>query len=555
MVVALLLALASTTALVTPAEAAVSTRVLLRATPASPVPGETLALSGTTSPPVIRPVSFQRAEHGRWVTRATGRTNARGAYRMVTRALAAPRVGYRVYLPPTRAGGRTYAAAVSRAAFVRSVPQSGTVTAPTSPVASGAGFTATAAFTPARPGRWTWLEARTGSTWTRVSPLVRQSSTGRATLAGRTIAAGTMTYRAVAGALSGAPAVGTPTRTVVVSPPAGRNVDGSSTDGRFTVFRTQAALVPTDTNDWWDVYLLDRDTGNYALVSHGPDGEASNGFTFYSRISADGRWVVFSSEATNLVPGDDNGVEDVFLFERETGAITAVSHFSTPDPEYASDPLFDTNPSISGDGAKIAFRCRDDDTTRRSGQIVVWKRATGQSSLASTDAAGTPPNAWSADGVLSEDGTHLAFTALSTANEDEPTWSLPRSSGPNVFVRDLTTGETVLVSDEVAGGYGDANHAYDLSADGRYIAYMHDVYLPDAGQDASTVAWRDLTQPGSVHPPGTVTAQRQNSAPSISADGQTVTLRSGQQWSPDDTNDHDDTYRWFPATGATELVP
>ena len=57
-----------------------------------------------------------------------------------------------------------------------------------------------------------------------------------------------------------------------------------------------------------------------------------------------------------------------------------------------------------------------------------------------------------------------------------------------------------------------------------------------------------------MHLPGTVTAQRQNSAPSISADGQVVTLRSGQQWSPDDTNDHDDTYRWFPTTGATELV-
>ena len=317
--------------------------------------------------------------------------------------------------------------------------------------------------------------------------MVRQGSSGPRDAAARYgREAGTTTYRAVTGALSGAPASGPP-RTIVVDPSPRRIDDGSSADGRYSVFRTEQALVPTDDDYTWDIYLLDHQTGAYTLVSHGPDGEASNGFTFYSRISADGRWVVFSSEASNLVPGDDNDVEDVFLFERETGAIAAVSHFATPDPQYASEPIFDTHPSISGDGGKVAFRARDDDPSRRRGQIVVWKRATGQSSLASTDAAGTPPNLWSADAVLSEDGTHLAFTALSSVYEEEPTWSLPRG-GPFVFVRDLTTGETVRVSDQEAGGYGDADHAYDLSADGRYVAYMHDVYLADAGQSVSTVA-------------------------------------------------------------------
>ena len=101
--------------------------------------------------------------------------------------------------------------------------------------------------------------------------------------------------------------------------------DGISTSagGSLVAFvSASSALVSDDTNGVRDVFVRDVDTGVTTRVSVGDGGQA-NGASSNARISADGRYVVFTSQATNLVPGDTNGVSDVFLRDLAAGTTTS----------------------------------------------------------------------------------------------------------------------------------------------------------------------------------------------------------------------------------------
>jgi Tol biopolymer transport system component len=90
-----------------------------------------------------------------------------------------------------------------------------------------------------------------------------------------------------------------------------------SANGRFVAFESLASnLVPGDTNGVEDIFVRDRRTGTTRRVSLGPNGIQGNGASQDAALSATGRFVVFQSEASNLVPGDTNGVEDVFVHTR-----------------------------------------------------------------------------------------------------------------------------------------------------------------------------------------------------------------------------------------------
>src|SRR4029079_29606 len=105
-----------------------------------------------------------------------------------------------------------------------------------------------------------------------------------------------------------------------------------SSDGNIVVFPSSATnLVPDDRNELQDVFLRDRTRGITERVSAGPLGEA-NGASLAALVSADGRVVVFSSEASNLVFGDRNGALDVFVVDRATGATTRVGSGADSDP-------------------------------------------------------------------------------------------------------------------------------------------------------------------------------------------------------------------------------
>src|SRR5438132_49617 len=99
-----------------------------------------------------------------------------------------------------------------------------------------------------------------------------------------------------------------------------------SADGRFVAFHSAGTnLVAGDTNATTDVFVHDRQTGITERVSVASDGTQGNKASSYPALSADGRFVAFDSDATNLVAGDTNGATDVFVHDRQTGTTERVS--------------------------------------------------------------------------------------------------------------------------------------------------------------------------------------------------------------------------------------
>ena len=84
-------------------------------------------------------------------------------------------------------------------------------------------------------------------------------------------------------------------------------------------------LVPGDTNGKSDIFVDDRQTHSIERVSLAADGTQGNGESFAPSVSSDGRYVAFYSDASNLVPGDSNGTNDVFVVDRQTDMIERVS--------------------------------------------------------------------------------------------------------------------------------------------------------------------------------------------------------------------------------------
>jgi Tol biopolymer transport system component len=125
-----------------------------------------------------------------------------------------------------------------------------------------------------------------------------------------------------------------------------------STDGRYVTFYSAAAnLVAGDTNGMFDIFMRDRQTGTTTLVSRDSTGVEGDGDSQYPSISADGRYVAFQSYATNLVAGDTNGMFDIFMRDRQTGTTTRVSRNSAGLEGDAGS--FDS--SISADNRYVVF--------------------------------------------------------------------------------------------------------------------------------------------------------------------------------------------------------
>src|SRR2546430_416947 len=132
---------------------------------------------------------------------------------------------------------------------------------------------------------------------------------------------------------------------------------GISAHGRYVVMNSDATnLVPHDTNKRKDVFVRDRRTGKTVRVSVSSAGRQANFASVVPALSADGRYVAFATAASNLVPHDTNGLEDVFVRDRRTGKTTRVSVTSrerqaTGSPTHTGS----TAPLISGDGRYVAF--------------------------------------------------------------------------------------------------------------------------------------------------------------------------------------------------------
>ncbi len=125
-----------------------------------------------------------------------------------------------------------------------------------------------------------------------------------------------------------------------------------SDDGRVVVFSSwSSTLVPSDVNGETDIYARDLDTGLTTLVSVAPGGALGDNHSAHAAVSGDGRWVVFHSDASNLVPGDLNVAQDVFLADRVTGRLTRLS----VNDHGREGELLSLLPDISAAGDVVVF--------------------------------------------------------------------------------------------------------------------------------------------------------------------------------------------------------
>ena len=162
-----------------------------------------------------------------------------------------------------------------------------------------------------------------------------------------------------------------------------------SADARFVAFSSDASnLVPGDTNLAPDIFVRDRQTGTTERVSVDSVGSQATGSSFEPAISADGRFVAFGSIASNLVPADTNGTRDIFVHDRQTGATERANVDSAGNEANAAAFL----PTISGDGRFVAFSSDAGNLvpgdTNPASDVFVRDRQTGTTERASLDSAG-----------------------------------------------------------------------------------------------------------------------------------------------------------------------
>jgi hypothetical protein len=241
-----------------------------------------------------------------------------------------------------------------------------------------------------------------------------------------------------------------------------------SADGRYVVYVSDSTnLGPSDTNGWHDIYRFDQATGKNQLVSLTSSGaQVIGGFIGWPTISADGNLVAWASDAP-LVPNDTNAHTDVFVRNMTAGTTTRVSVDSTG----AQAPHGADRPRLSANGRFVVFDSIDrlvPQDQNLFAEVYMRDLQAGQTSRVSVSVTGGDP----ADGAssptdISADGRYVVFTShawnLVTGDQNDET---------DVFVRDTVLGTTVRASVDANGaggnGYSDSG---TISSDGHYVAF------------------------------------------------------------------------------------
>ncbi len=234
---------------------------------------------------------------------------------------------------------------------------------------------------------------------------------------------------------------------MVVTPlyaaPAGGSFQPSiSSDGQSISFSSvESTMILGDGNGTTDIFFRNLTVGTTTRVSVDSDGIEADNFSNDPSTSSDGRYVAFTSNATNLVAGDANGQGDIFLHDTQLETTTRVS----VDSAGLEADAFSINPSISSDGRYIAF-------TSYATNLVAGD-ANGQSDIflhdtqletttrVSVDSAGLEADGFSDSPSISSDGRYVAFTS-----EAANLVSNDMNGAPDVFLHDTQTAETILVS-------------------------------------------------------------------------------------------------------------
>ena len=342
-----------------------------------------------------------------------------------------------------------------------------------------------------------------------------------------------------------------------------------SDNGRYLVFDSDGKRIITgQTGDGnRNVYLYDRTTGAIELISVGLNGapadvptnncDGTTGVRCGSQratISADGRFVAFWSNATNLVANDTNGHFDAFLYDRQNHTMALVSKGVNGAPADGDS----RRPVVSRDGSAVAFEsaasniapsncgllgCTSTDKNNAD-DVFLYNVADGSVSLVSGTANGSTGNGASNRPTISGNGRRVLFQSSAT------------NLGPNdsngavndIYMRDLASGQTTIVSTGPSGQGDKASDSPSISADGRWVSFDSKATNFSAGdtggdldvfvKNLDTGAIQQVSvQSGGAQATGTNGSTVVGSDSTISADGRFVAFWSNAtSLVPNDTN-------------------
>ena len=263
-----------------------------------------------------------------------------------------------------------------------------------------------------------------------------------------------------------------------------------SADGRYVVFASQAGdLVRGDKNrcrqmmanryNCTDIYLHDRQEKSMRLVSKSPDGQPSNGDSWTPAISADGRWIVFVSSATNLVPGYTTYENGLYLYDvlSDNLKILAIQGGSA---------------SISEDGRFIVY-----EKILRHGEIYLFDRETGMQQTIIKTYDGQPVNGDNWSPQISGDGRWIAFWSWASnlvpgdteqCREEEEGVEDNTSCG-DVFLYDRETGQMERIPAGEGYGLGMIVFPLSLSDDGSRVLIIGKVFDRETGRTLCNDCW------------------------------------------------------------------
>jgi Tol biopolymer transport system component len=317
-----------------------------------------------------------------------------------------------------------------------------------------------------------------------------------------------------------------------------------SADGRFVAFSSQASNFGpgAGTGREWNIYVFDRLTGRARLISSGMGGAAPNGNSTNPSISADGQVVAFASTATNLVPGTTRNVNEIYV-RVGTGPLRRLTvGFGGVDPDADS-----SQPVVSGNGRYVAFTSDADNLVagddNGASDVFEFDLLTGAFYRVSVTGRGGQARGASYNPSISFDGHLISFTSGA-----RNVVRLDRNKAPDVFVHDISTGRTRIASVSGKGKQQNASvpppftQFSDLSGDGHYIVFDSNAtnLVPGVGNGHTAVFRHDLIAGRTQLVSRTTGGREANNdsfEPSTSGDGNVTAFESfadnlGSTWAP-----------------------
>ncbi len=318
-----------------------------------------------------------------------------------------------------------------------------------------------------------------------------------------------------------------------------------SDDGRYVVFDSSASnLVGNDFNGASDIFLRDRQQGTTVRISLSSLGIEGNSDSTRPRISGDGRFITYESFSNNLVPNDTNNSYDIFLFDRVNSLTKRIS-VQIGGLQANSNSY---RPCITTNGRYTAYESFASDLvpndTNGVEDVFVYDRITQETLRVSTSSIGTQANGPSFDASISSSGDAVAYASFADNLVDSDTTSVS-----DIFVSELFTGETTMVSLNSLSQQADNDcYAPSISGNSRYVAFESYAanLVPDLDPGFSNIFVRDrLDEQTTLASPGDegVTADDSSYSPAVSSDGRYVAFSSyATNLIPNDLNGFPDVF-------------